>query len=343
MTETEKAPFVDRFAGYSDGQLSKGTARLGGPFCFGVSLRVGLSCTELRRVSALRASIPDARYPNDDSTASKRLPFLTELMVESVSSCIISGEQPMNNQPLSDRIAIVTGGSSGIGEACARLLAAEGARVIVGYHRGRERAQSLVAELPGTGHSCVAIDLENFSEHEQLAKQLQASSGKLDILVNSAGYTRKIPHADLATLTPQVFGTLLTANATGPYSFTRAMIPLLKASGQATVVNVSSVSAFTGSGSNIAYCAAKAAIDTVSMSLARVFGPQIRFLSVSPASVNTGFVEGRTRDELAKKAAQTPLGRVVEPDDVARAVLACVTHLTTATGVRIVIDGGHTL
>jgi 3-oxoacyl-[acyl-carrier protein] reductase len=106
---------------------------------------------------------------------------------------------------------------------------------------------------------------------------------------------------------------------------------------------VSSVAAFTGLGSNIAYCAAKAAMDITAVSMARAFGPEVRFLSVSPASVDTDFVPGRSRDEMLKKAAATPLGRLVSPEDVALAVLACVTHLRTATGTRIVIDGGHRL
>jgi len=140
-----------------------------------------------------------------------------------------------------------------------------------------------------------------------------------------------------------LFNTMLVANTGGPYSVSRALLPLLQESGDGLVVNVSSVSAFTGSGSNIAYCAAKAALDTMTLSLARVCGPLVRFLSVSPASVDTGFIEGRSRAELEKKASQTPLGRVITPEDVASAVLACATHLKTATGTRIVIDGGHTL
>ena len=83
-------------------------------------------------------------------------------------------------------------------------------------------------------------------------------------------------------------------------------------------------------------------MDTLTQSLARAFGP-VRFVSVSPASVDTDFVAGRSRAEIEKKAAQSPLGRVVTADDVARAVLACATHLTTATGTRIVIDGGASL
>jgi 3-oxoacyl-[acyl-carrier protein] reductase len=118
---------------------------------------------------------------------------------------------------------------------------------------------------------------------------------------------------------------------------------LLRKSGDATVISVSSVAAFTGSGSNIAYCAAKAAIDTMTLSLARAFGPQVRFLCVSPASVDTDFVPGRSREDVRKKGEATPLGRAVTPADVALAVVGCITHLRTATGTRIVIDGGFTL
>ena len=118
-------------------------------------------------------------------------------------------------------------------------------------------------------------------------------------------------------------------------------MPLLLESRSAVVINVSSVSAFTGSGSNIAYCAAKAAIDTMNKSFARAFGPKVRFLSVSPAAVATNFVTGRDREDLENIAQKTPLKRVVEPEDVALAIISCVSHLGTATGTTIVIDGGR--
>jgi 3-oxoacyl-[acyl-carrier protein] reductase len=243
---------------------------------------------------------------------------------------------------LKNQVALVSGGSSGIGAACVRQLAAQGAIVVVGYHRGLERAQALVSRLPGVGHVAMHIPLEDSAAHAVIAQAVLAQKGRLDILVNSAGYTQRIPHSDVATLTPEIFNQLLTANAGGTYSLTRALLPLLQQSPSGLVVNVSSVSAFTGSGSNMAYCAAKAAVDTLTQSLARAFGP-VRFVSVSPASVDTDFVAGRSRAEIEKKAAQSPLGRVVTAEDVARAVLACATHLTTATGTRIVIDGGASL
>lgn len=245
------------------------------------------------------------------------------------------------------KIAVVTGASSGIGAACARALAEEGANVVIGYNHGFDRAKALCELLPqaesGQSHSVMQITLKSTTAHSDIAQMLQSKFGKIDILVNSAGFTRRVAHADLETMDDQLFNDILISNVGGTFSITRAFMPLLQASANALVVNVSSISAFTGSGSNIAYCAAKAALDTMAMSMARVFGPAVRFLCVSPGSVDTGFVEGRTREELAKKATQTPLGRVVTPEDVALAVVACATHLKTATGTRIVIDGGQQL
>jgi 3-oxoacyl-[acyl-carrier protein] reductase len=253
-----------------------------------------------------------------------------------VQTMTISGE-------LNGKVAFVTGGSNGIGAAVVRSLACAGAQVAIGYHSSLERAQKVAGELPGCGHSIVRLSLEDVASIKAAASELLSKSSRLDILVNSAGFTSPVPHHDLAALDDELFGSILMANACGPYSVIRALVPLLKVSGNAVVVNVSSISAFTGSGSNIAYCAAKAALDTMTMSLARALGPDIRFLCVSPGAVATSFVAGRDRTSLEKGAASTPLQRVVEPEDVAQAVMACITHLKASTGTRILVDGGRHL
>ncbi len=241
---------------------------------------------------------------------------------------------------LRGKVAVVTGGSSGIGAATARLFAEKGATVVVGYHRGADRAERLVKELPGSGHRALPIVLEDSSAIRRAAEAVREAHGRADILVNSAGLTRVVPHADLEALTDEIFDAILLANVRGTFSVIRSFAPLLRQSGEGVIVNVSSISAFMGLGSSIAYCAAKAAMDTVGTSLARALGPQIRVLTLSPGPVATEFVPGRDRAAHEAMAADTPLKRVVEPEDIASAILACVTHLKAATGTTIVVDGG---
>lgn len=244
---------------------------------------------------------------------------------------------------LKGRVAVVVGGSSGIGAATVRMLAQAGAAVAIGYNRGTDRAQALRASLPGEGHGTFAISVDDPASVRAAAEAVRAAHGRVDVLVNSAGTTRPVPHADLEALDDDLLDRIMASNVQGPFATIRAFAPMLKASGDGVIVNISSISAFTGSGSNVGYCASKAALDTMTLSLARVLGPEIRVLCVSPGAVATDFVEGRDRAALEKIAAATPLKRVVEPEDVARTVMACVTHLTATTGARIVCDGGRFL
>jgi 3-oxoacyl-[acyl-carrier protein] reductase len=249
----------------------------------------------------------------------------------------------MPKDNLAGKIIVVTGGSSGIGAATVREFAALGATVVIGYHKGEERAKALLQTLPAAEHRIAQLELQNPASIIALAECLTREFGRLDVLVNSAGYTRAIPHADLAALDDRQFTEIVTANLCGPYAAIRALLPLLQASGEATIINVSSISGFTGSGSNIAYCAAKAALDNLAMSLGRALGPAIRVLSVSPGAVATDFVPGRDLAAVHAAAKSTPLRRIVEPEDVASAIVACVTRLRASTGIRIVVDGGRHL
>ena len=244
---------------------------------------------------------------------------------------------------LAGKFAVVTGGSNGIGAATVRMLADAGATVTICYNRGEERAQALLRQLPEGKHRVAQLELTDVASVQRLGKDLRDAFGRVDVLVNSAGMTRPIPHADLEALDEAFFDQVLIANARGPYSVIRALLPLLRAAAPSVVVNVSSVAAFNGAGSNIAYGASKAALDTMTMSLARALGPDVRFLCVSPGPVATDFVAGRGREQIAKIMATAPLRRVVEPEDIARAIMACVTHLDAATGTKIVVDGGRAL
>ncbi|MEI7710504.1 MAG: SDR family oxidoreductase [Rhodospirillales bacterium] len=241
---------------------------------------------------------------------------------------------------LQDKVAIVTGASGGIGSAVVRRLAEAGARVILGYNNKAAEAEKIAASLPGSGHKAMKIQVLDSASLKELAATVERDFGRCDVLVNSAGFTKMVPHHDLDGLTDDLIDSIFAANVRGPFAMVRAFAPLMKKSGDAAIVNISSVAAISGSGSNIAYGGSKAAMDTMSISLARVLGPEIRVMTVSPAAVDTPFVPGRTTAMVEKVAASTPLKRVVTADEVAQAVMSTITHLTSSTGWIIPVDGG---
>ncbi|WP_417691905.1 SDR family NAD(P)-dependent oxidoreductase [Roseibium sp.] len=244
---------------------------------------------------------------------------------------------------LTDKVALVVGGSGGIGAASAKLLAEAGCKVVIGYRSNEAKAKSLLQDLSGTGHRALHVDVMDSASIIALIAELKADYGRLDILVNSAGTTTPVAHADLDGLTDEIIDEVFASNVRGVFATIRASAELLKASGDAVIINVSSIAAFKGFGSSVAYCGAKAALDSMTHTLALALGPEIRVLSVSPGMVATDFVPGRTREQVEKAGAATPLKKVVEAEDVARAIFSSVAYLTHSTGTRIVVDAGRGL
>jgi 3-oxoacyl-[acyl-carrier protein] reductase len=248
-----------------------------------------------------------------------------------------------NHGPLSGQVAVIAGGAGAIGYASAQRLARQGAQVVL---LGRENVAALQEKadaLPGQGHIGVQADTGVGASLRDAAAIVHQRHGRCDILVNSAGMTRAIPHHDLEALSDEIIDEIFVANWRGVFSTIRAFAPMLKESGKGLVVNLSSIAGTTGIGSNVAYVGAKAGLDAMCTSLARALSPQIRMINVSPGVVDSPFVPGRDAGFNDKQAATTPLQRVGQPDDIAAAVEACATTLLFTTGSVIQVDGGRHL
>jgi 3-oxoacyl-[acyl-carrier protein] reductase len=245
------------------------------------------------------------------------------------------------------RIVLVVGGAGGVGKATARMFAEAGAHVAITHRPGDEKAfaaQAVLADLPGSNHAAFVADVGETATLVALRDAMQARYGdKLHVLVNSAGFTKPVAHADLDALDDDLIDRMFAINWRGQFATVRAFAPMLKASGDGLIVSISSIAAVNGAGSSIAYGAVKAGIDVMTKSLARALAPDVRVMGVAPGVVDTGFVPGRGAEFNAKTAATTPLKRVASADDVAAAVLACATHLGYSTGTTLTVDGGRAL
>ncbi len=247
------------------------------------------------------------------------------------------------NDVLAGRVALVTGGSRGIGAATAMALADAGARVIVTHRDSEEGARRVVRSLPGAGHRYHQASATDSRALNALAQDVAATEGRLDVLVNNAAMTKVIPHDDLHALDDDFFDRVMDTNVRGAFATIRAFRKLLDGEGGGVIVNISSLASRMGNGSNVAYCASKAALDNMTLSLARALAPGIRVLSVAPGLVDTELTRSWDADRRQEMLDRTPLGRLATVDDVAEAVLAAVVSLPSTTGVSIPVDGGRPL
>jgi len=245
--------------------------------------------------------------------------------------------------PLLDQVTVIAGGTGGIGYATARRLANAGARIVLLDRGPASEASDQAAQLPGTGHGAIRASIDDSQALREAARVVEQRWHRADILVNAAGFTKPIAHADLEALDDALIDALFVAHWRGPFATIRAFAPLLRASGNGLVVNLSSIAATTGVGSNVAYCAAKAAIDSLAVTLGRALAPAIRVINVAPGVVDTAFVPGRDETFNTRAAATTPLRRIGTPDDIAAAIEACATTLRFSTGTVIQVDGGRHL
>ena len=241
------------------------------------------------------------------------------------------------------KVAIVTGSATGVGRACAVRFARLGFAVVVNYSKSESDAKETVklVEAEKAPVLLSKANVGNEAEVKDMVARTAATFGRIDVLVNNAGMTHFVAHTDLDALTDAVWDEIFQVNLKGAFYCTRAALAHLKAA-KGSVVNVTSVAGLTGQGSSIPYCASKAAINCVTQSLARAFGPDVRVNAVAPGPINTRWLKGREA-HVAKFLESAPLGRAADPDDIADAIVYLATGTTLTTGQVLVVDGGRTM
>jgi 3-oxoacyl-[acyl-carrier protein] reductase len=247
---------------------------------------------------------------------------------------------------LREKVAIVTGGGTGIGRAVSLRLAKAGAKaVVVNYSRSAEDARATAAELGSLGIEALAhkADVADESAVKAMISATTDRYGRLDVMVNNAGTTHYVPHPDLDGLTEEVWNEILSVNLKGTFYCCRAAAPELRKT-KGAIVNIASIAGHLGTGSSIAYAVSKAGVLQLTRALAIALAPEIRVNSVSPGLVSTRWFSSRFGEEAndaleASFVTTTPLGAIAKPDHVAQAVIAFLEN-DLVTGQDLVVDGG---
>ena len=253
---------------------------------------------------------------------------------------------------LKGKAAVVTGASSddGIGSECAKILASRGCNVVVNYATNKAGGEKIAEACRAAGAEAIAVqgDVSKNEDCERLVKACIDKWGRLDVLINNAATTKPIPHKRMDLLDAAEFHRIFAVNVIGTYPMTRAAAPHLRATGDAAIVNISSVGAMRAGGSSMAYTASKAAINNLTLSTARALAPEVRVNALCPGGMLGAWTrkilsEEQYEERLAAAKTQYPLKRGIWPRDVAVAALFLVEGATTMTGEALRMDCGQHL
>jgi 3-oxoacyl-[acyl-carrier protein] reductase len=250
---------------------------------------------------------------------------------------------------LKGKVAIVTGGGTGIGRGVSLRLARAGARaVVVNYSRSEGDARTTADELRALGSEGMVhqADVSDESAVKAMVATTIDRYGRLDVLVNNAGTTHVIAHPDLDALTDKVWNDILSVNIKGTFYCCRSAAPELRKA-RGAIVNVSSIAGYRATGTSIAYAVSKAGVLQLTRALALALAPDVRVNSVSPGLVSTRWLRQRMGDEAVDSqeksfVAATPLGAIAGPDHIAQAVMAFIEN-DMITGQDVVVDGGRNI
>ena len=238
------------------------------------------------------------------------------------------------------KVALITGGATGIGKEVALILAAKGINIAINYSRSEKDAMETAAAVQAAGVSCLLqkADVADDQQVRLMVENIIQHFGRLDYLVNGAGMTDFVDMADLEGLKEEHWDRAMAVNVKGLFFVSRAASYHLKKT-CGSIVNIASLAGYNGRGSSIAYAAAKAAVISVTKSLAVVLAPDVRVNSVAPGPVMSRWMAGR-EENVKKFAAATPLGRVCTPENVAEVIVPLLISASMVTGQTVLIDGG---
>ncbi|WP_261301482.1 SDR family NAD(P)-dependent oxidoreductase [Paenibacillus andongensis] len=244
---------------------------------------------------------------------------------------------------LKEKVALVTGGGTGIGRAACLALAERGATVVVNYSRSKADAEETAQIINSTGGRAIAVqaNVSQDKEVREMVDTLVKQFGTIDLLVNNASITRHIPFEDLEAVTDEVWDELYDINVKGMYYCARAVAPFMKMNKQGAIVNLGSIAGQTGLGSSLPYAVSKAAVHGLTKSLARALAPDIRVNCVAPGAVATRWWAGR-EEQMKRLAPNLLLQSISTPEDIAKFICAALEQ-EAMTGQIITVDSGQTL
>lgn len=241
------------------------------------------------------------------------------------------------------KVAIITGGGTGIGRAISHKLAQEGCAVAVVYSRSATEAEETVNLIRVSGNEAVAIkaDISDSGQVRAMIEEVVTQWGQLTYLVNNAGITTQLPFDELDLVTDEIWDQLLSVNLKGTFNCCRAAAPHLRLTPGSAIVNVGSIAGETGYGSSLPYAVSKAAVHGMTKSQARALAPHIRVNCIAPGAVDTRWWSGY-EEKMRTLSGALPLQRISTPEDIAESVFLLLTS-QSVTGQILKAENGQTL
>lgn len=244
---------------------------------------------------------------------------------------------------MKDKVVVVTGGGTGIGRGISEAFAREGARVVVNYSVSRDDAEATAQAIRDSGGEAVAVQANVTVEAEakKLLEDTVVRWGRLDVLVNNAGWSKRVPHHQLEDLTEEIWDRTLNTNLRGAFYCMRAAAPILKKNPGSSIVNIVSIAPYAGGGSSIVYAASKAGLISMTKSFARILAPEVRVNAVAPGFVRTRFA-GWPKETFDEAEKVSILKRLAAPEDIGAAAVFLAADAPGTTGETINVDAGQT-